>query len=110
MLDISYYDSIADFFSQNKGPFYYFTTKAPNTYTQVSYPDGCYLVFGREDAGLPESLLVQNQEHCVRLPMIEGARSLNLSNTVAIAVYEMLRQQDFADLKKMGALTKYDWK
>ena len=110
LLDISYYDSIADFFSQNKGPFYYFTTKAPNTYTQVSYPDGCYLVFGREDAGLPESLLVQNQEHCVRLPMIEGARSLNLSNTVAIAVYEMLRQQDFADLKKMGALTKYDWK
>ena len=110
LLDISYYDSMADFFSQNKGPFYYFTTKALNTYTQVSYPDGCYLVFGREDAGLPESLLVQNQEYCVRLPMIEGARSLNLSNTVAIAVYEMLRQQDFADLKKMGALTKYDWK
>ncbi len=67
-LDISYYDSLDDFFSKNDGPFYYFTTKAPQRYTDVAYPDGAYLVFGREDAGLPEALLAANQEHCIRMP------------------------------------------
>lgn len=110
LLHITYYASTGEFFAQNPGPFFYFTTKALHTYTELAYPDGAYLVFGREDAGLPESLLVQNPDFCVRLPMIEGARSLNLSNTVAIGVYEMLRQQGFCDLKTQGALTKYEWK
>ena len=63
-LDITYYDGLADFFARNNGPYYYFTTKAPQRYTDVQYPDGAYLVFGREDAGLPEALLAANQEHC----------------------------------------------
>ena len=68
-LDINYYDGLEDFFARNKGPFYYFTTKAPQRYTDIQYPDGAYLVFGREDAGLPEALLAANQEHCIRMPM-----------------------------------------
>ena len=88
----------------------YFTTKAPQRYTDVAYPDGAYLVFGREDAGLPEALLVENQEACVRLPMIPDARSLNLSNTVAVGVYEALRQRDFAGLLDTGRLRGYEWK
>lgn len=109
MLDITYYRSAAEFFEKNEGPFYYFTTKAQHRYTDVRYQTNDYLVFGREDAGLPESLLVQNPGSCVRMPMREGARSLNLSNTVAIAVYEALRQQDFADLQTAGSLTQYVW-
>ena len=66
-LDINYYDGLEDFFARNKGPFYYFTTKAPQRYTDIQYPDGAYLVFGREDAGLPEALLAANQEHCIRI-------------------------------------------
>ncbi|MEF9864946.1 MAG: tRNA (cytidine(34)-2'-O)-methyltransferase [Oscillospiraceae bacterium] len=110
LLDISYYDSTADFFLKNKGDFYYFTTKAPYKYSEVEYPDNCYLVFGREDAGLNEALLFENQHSCVRLPMIEGARSLNLSNTVAIAVYEVLRQGDFKGLLCEGKLRNYNWR
>ena len=68
-LDITYYDGLEDFFAKNSGPFYYFTTKAPQRYTDVAYPDGAYLVFGREDAGLPEALLAANQDHCIRMPM-----------------------------------------
>ena len=79
-LDISYYDGLDDFFAKNSGPYYYFTTKAPQRYTDVAYPDGAYLVFGREDAGLPEALLAANQEHCIRMPMRDTCRSLNLSN------------------------------
>jgi len=108
-LDIRHYDSLDDFFAQNDGPFYYFTTKGRHRYSDVEYPDNAYLVFGREDAGLPESLLYQNEPNCVRLPMQGGARSLNLSNTVAIAVYEVLRQWDFPELQSKGNLTKFDW-
>lgn len=110
MLDITYYDGLDDFFSRNKGDFYFFSTKAPNRYSDVKYPDGCYLFFGREDAGLPEKLLYENQQRCVRLPMIQNARSLNLSNTVAIAVYETLRQWDFPELQNFGKLRNYEWK
>ena len=92
------------FFAKNSGPYYYFTTKAPQRYTDVAYPDGAYLVFGREDAGLPEELLRSEYERCVRLPMIREARSLNLSNTVAVAVYEVLRQWEFPQLENFGAL------
>lgn len=108
-LDITYYDGLEDFFSKNSGNFYYFTTKGKNTYSDVSFPDGCYLVFGREDAGLPESLLVKNPDTCLRIPMRPRLRSLNLSNSVAIAVYEALRQWDFPDLASEGRLTEYSW-
>ena len=110
LLDVRLYDGLPEFFEKNAGPFYYFTTKAPQRYTDVAYPDGAYLVFGREDAGLPEALLVENQEACVRLPMIPDARSLNLSNTVAVGVYEALRQRDFAGLLDTGRLRGYEWK
>lgn len=109
LLDITYYEGLDDFFARNSGPFYYFTTKAKNCYTDVAYPDGAYLVFGREDAGLPESLLVKNPASCVRLPMRGEARSLNLSNTVAVGVYEALRQWDFPALQNAGRLREYNW-
>ena len=109
LLDITYYENLQDFFEKNSGPFYYFTTKARHRYSDVNYPEGAYLVFGREDAGLPESLLYQNPEACVRLPMRSMARSLNLSNTVAIAVYEALRQGGFDGLQEQGSLREYQW-
>ncbi|HAN43900.1 MAG TPA: tRNA (uridine(34)/cytosine(34)/5-carboxymethylaminomethyluridine(34)-2'-O)-methyltransferase TrmL [Ruminococcaceae bacterium] len=109
LLDITYYDNLSDFFKKNSGEFYYFTTKGKNVYSDVSYPDNAYIVFGREDAGLPEELLKDNPHSCVRVPMISDARSLNLSNTVAIAVYEVLRQWNFPELKFTGSLTKYNW-
>lgn len=110
LLDITYYSSLAEFFEKNpQGTFYYFTTKGQHCYTDVCYPDNTYLVFGREDAGLPEKLLFEHPDNCVRLPMISRARSLNLSNTVAVAVYEALRQWDFPALKNKGQLTKYSW-
>lgn len=108
-LDITYYDSLDDFFSKNSGSFYYFTTKGKNTYSGTKFPDNSYLVFGREDAGLPEALLVKNPDTCLRIPMRPRLRSLNLSNSVAIAVYEVLRQWDFPDLAVEGKLTQYDW-
>lgn len=106
---ISIYENLDDFFAKNKGPFYYFSTKARHVYSEVKYPDGCYLVFGKETAGLPEDLLFKNPETTVRLPMKEDARSLNLSNSVAIGAYEVLRQWDFPDLKEQGQLRKYKW-
>ncbi len=108
-LDITYYDSLQEFFEKNKGDFYFFTTKARQVYSDVSYPDNCYLFFGKETKGLPEELLLENKEKCVRLPMIADARSLNLSNTVAVAVYEVLRQWDFPQLENFGNLHKYKW-
>ena len=109
MLDITYYDSLAQFLSRHNGPFHFFTTKAQNRYCDVPYHDEDYLVFGKETAGLPEELLVQYPQQCVRLPMRNGARSLNLSNTVAVGVYEALRQLDFMDLQTEGALTRFTW-
>ena len=109
-LDITYYDSIADFYEKNPdAKCYYFTTKARHTYSDVSYPDDAYLIFGREDAGIPEEILLQHPEDCVRLPMMPYVRSLNLSNTVAIGVYEVLRQWDFPELQNYGQLHKYQW-
>ena len=113
LLDITYYENLDDFFEKNKdGSFFYFSTKATKIYSEIEYPDNTYLVFGKETAGLPEELLLNNQEHCVRLPMINNsaARSLNLSNSVAIGVYEVLRQWNFPDLLLKGKLTKFDWK
>ena len=109
LLDITYYKGLDDFFSRNAGPFFYFTTKGQNLYTDARYPDGSYLVFGREDAGLPEELLFAHPGECVRLPMRSQARSLNLSNTVAVGVYEALRQWGFPQLQSMGQLTRFAW-
>ena len=108
LLDITYYENTADFFEKNKGgEFFYFTTKGKNIYSDAKYPDNAYIVFGREDAGLDEALLHDNPDSCVRLPMIPEARSLNLSNTVAIATYEVLRQWGYPELLTEGKLTKY---
>ena len=109
LLDITYYDNLEDFFSKNEGPFYYFTTKGQHIYSDVEYPEKAYLVFGREDAGLDEKLLFEHPQSCVRVPMIGAARSLNLSNTVALAAYEVLRQWGFPELLEKGGLTKFHW-
>ena len=109
-LDITYYDGLDDFYAKNPGAeVYYFSTKAPHLYTEIEYPNPVYIMFGKETKGLPEELLHNNPDHCVRLPMREGLRSLNLSNSVAIAVYEILRQGNFADLKTAGELTQFSW-
>ncbi len=109
-LDITYYDGIEDFKAKNPdAEIYYFSTKAQSRYSDVSYPEKVYLMFGREDAGLPEELLLKNREKCVRMPMRTSLRSLNLSNTVAIAVYEVLRQRDFEGMQMEGQLARLSW-
>ena len=108
-LDITYYDGLEDFFSKNDGAFFYFTTKGRKAHSEVSYPDNCYLLFGKETKGLPEELLIKNPERCVRIPMQGEIRSLNLSNSVAIAVYEALRQWDYPKLSNFGQLHNYKW-
>ena len=100
MLDITYYPSLSAFFERNAGPFFYFSTKAPRVYTEPGYPSKVYLVFGKETKGLPEDLLRENLDHTVRLPMREGARSLNLSNSVAVGAFEVLRQWGWPGLEK----------
>lgn len=97
-LDITHYDGLDDFFARTQGEYYFFTTKADKAYTEPHYPDQCYIVFGREDQGLPETLLKANKGHLVRLPMVSDLRSLNLSNSVAVGAYEVLRQWEFPGL------------
>ncbi len=110
LLDITYYKDLDDFFERNKdGKFFYFSTKARHTYAEIEYPDKAYLVFGKETAGLPEELLMKNKDTTVRIPMIGEARSLNLSNSVAIGVYEALRQWDFPELQNFGELHRHTW-
>lgn len=104
-LDIRYYENLDDFFSKNQGTFYYCSTKSKHRHSDPSFHDGDYLVFGKETRGLPESLLKANYDSCIRIPMAEGARSLNLSNSVAIVLYEALRQQDYLTLAEEGELT-----
>ncbi|MBQ3114701.1 MAG: tRNA (uridine(34)/cytosine(34)/5-carboxymethylaminomethyluridine(34)-2'-O)-methyltransferase TrmL [Clostridia bacterium] len=105
LLDIHYYDNLDEFMEKKKGcPMFYYTTKAPRNHTEVSYPDDAYLLFGKETKGLPEKLLHENYDDCVRIPMISDARSLNLSNAVAIAAYEVLRQHNFNYLLQEGHL------
>lgn len=109
-LDITYYDDLEDFYAKHPGAtVYYFTTKAPRTYTDVCYEDEVFIMFGKESAGLPEELLLANKGNAVRIPMRDGLRSLNLSNSVAIAVYEILRQDGFSNLRDTGELTRYSW-
>lgn len=102
-LDVRYYTDIEDFYAKNPGgPYFYFSTKAPRAYSDAFYPNGSYLIFGKESAGIPESILEKNLDKCVRIPMLENLRSLNLSNSVAIAVYEALRQNGFDGLVGHG--------
>ena len=108
-LDITYYDSLAEFFEKNNGAYFYFTTKGRQAHSDVNYPDNCYLLFGKETKGLPEELLIKNPERCVRIPMQGEIRSLNLSNSVAIAVYEALRQWNYPELSNFGQLHNYKW-
>ncbi|MEG0229868.1 MAG: tRNA (cytidine(34)-2'-O)-methyltransferase [Oscillospiraceae bacterium] len=110
-LDIRYYENTEDFFekTKNTGEYYFFTTKGLNKYSDINYKNNCYLIFGREDAGIDEEILFAHKSNCVRVPMQGGARSLNLSNTVALSAYEVLRQWDFPQLTSKGKLTKFDW-
>ena len=103
-LDVTYYDDYGDFLSKNEGAeLYFFTARGETCYADIEYPDGAYLVFGKESVGLPEELVRENIERSVRIPMLKTLRCLNLSNTVAIAAYEFFRQRDFSDFEKRGA-------
>lgn len=109
-LDVTVYDNYEDFLEKNPGAkIYMATTKAPNTYCDVRYEDDCYIMFGKESAGIPEDILVQHPDTAIRIPMIGDIRSLNLSNSVAIVLYEALRQHDFADMRLHGHLRNYEW-
>ena len=109
-LDITYYKNFDDFYARNPdAQIYYFSTKAPQKYTDIKFPEKVYLMFGKETKGLPEELLRDNKSHCVRIPMRDSLRSLNLSISAAIAVYEVFRQRDFEGLREAGELTKYEW-
>ena len=105
LVDVRDYDSLEDFFSKNKvEQMWCLSTKAPRSYTEAEFHDGCYLFFGKETKGLPEDFLEAHREQCVRLPMRSCARSLNLSNSVAITVYEALRQLSFPGLQDHGKM------
>ncbi len=109
-LDITYYDELADFFEKHTdAKVYYFSTKAKYNYSDVKYKGDVWIMFGKETKGLPEELLHDNPETTVRIPMRDHLRSLNLSNSVAIAVYEILRQWDFEGMQEQGELTKFTW-
>jgi len=105
MVEVLAYDNLADFFSRNQvRQMRCLSTKAPRCYTEAHFEDGCYLFFGKETKGLPESFLAEHYDECVRIPMRPDARSLNLSNAVAVTVYEALRQLSFPDLRDYGKM------
>lgn len=110
-LDVTTYLDYDEFLEKNPdAKIYYATTKAPQDYTQVQYEKDCFLMFGKESAGIPEEILLKHQSDCVRIPMMGDTRSLNLSNSAAIVLYEVLRQHNFEHLRLNGHLTKYEWK
>ena len=109
-LDVTVYCDFQDFLERNPGArIYMATTKARKVYTEVSYEPDCYLMFGKESAGIPEEILVRHQEDCVRIPMWGEIRSLNLSNSVAIVLYEALRQNGFSQMQMQGDLHRLHW-
>lgn len=109
-LDVRCYESFEDFMEKNpKARVYMATTKAKHVYTQVSYEPDCFIMFGKESAGIPEEILVKSPETCIRIPMIGDIRSLNLSNAVAVVLYEALRQNDFFDMNLEGELHRLSW-
>lgn len=110
-LDVTTYINYEDFLKRNPGArIYMATTKGLQVYSEVRFEPDCYLMFGKESAGIPEELLLEHQETAIRIPMMGDTRSLNLSNAAAIVLYEAMRQNDFAQMKLKGKLTKYDWK
>ena len=109
-LDVRTYIDYNDFLEKNPGAkIYMATTKSEKSYTQVQYEPDCYIMFGKESAGIPEEILVENKENCVRIPMIGDIRSLNLGNSVAIILYEALRQNSFAGMNLEGHLHVLEW-
>ena len=110
-LALTTYMNYEDFLRRNPGAkIYMATTKGPQVYSDVSFEPDCYLMFGKESAGIPEEILLEHQDTAIRIPMVGETRSLNLSNSVAIVLYEALRQNHFDQMKLCGKLTKYDWK
>ncbi len=109
-LDYRIYDSYPDFLQKNIGAkIYMATTKAKQVYSEVSYEEDCYIMFGRESAGIPEEILVEHKETAVRIPMFGEIRSLNLGNSVAVVLYEALRQHGFENLNRAGELHRLHW-
>ncbi|MCR5609611.1 MAG: tRNA (cytidine(34)-2'-O)-methyltransferase [Lachnospiraceae bacterium] len=109
-LEVYTYVNYEDFLKKNPGAkIYMATTKALHTYADVTYEDECYIMFGKESAGIPEEILLDNKDTCVRIPMIGDIRSLNLSNSVAIVLYEALRQHEFKDMRLTGQLHRHNW-
>ena len=109
-LEVERYVNYEDFLQRNPGAkIYMATTKAHKTYTEVSYEPDCYIMFGKESAGIPEEILVDHEDTCVRIPMIGDIRSLNLSNSVAIVLYEALRQNNFDHMNQEGHLHRLEW-
>jgi len=109
-LDVTTYIDFDDFMSKNPGAkIYMATTKAPNVYTDVKYEPDCYIMFGKESAGIPEEILVHHKENSVRIPMVGDIRSLNLGNSVAVVLYEALRQNNFQGMTKEGHLHRLEW-
>lgn len=109
-LDVTRYVNYKDFLKKNPGAkLYMATTKGQHIYTEVSYEPDCYIMFGKESVGIPEELLAAHPEECIRIPMVGETRSLNLSNSVAIVLYEALRQNQFANMKLAGNLHRLSW-
>ncbi len=109
-LDVQVYDDYPDFLRKNPdAKIYMATTKAKHTYTEVSYEPDCYLMFGKESAGIPEEILIEHPDTAVRIPMVGDIRSLNLGNSVAIILYEALRQNRFSSMKMEGELHRLHW-
>lgn len=110
-LDVTVYCDYQEFLEKNPGAkIYMATTKAPKVYTDVKYDPDCYIMFGKESAGIPEEILIENKEDCVRIPMWGDIRSLNLANSVAIVLYEALRQNGFEQMTLGGHLHRLEWK
>lgn len=112
-LDFTIYDNYEDFLEKNpfaKEHTYFATTKAHFVHTQVPYEEDCYIMFGKESAGIPEEILVDHEDRCIRIPMIGDIRSLNLSNSVAIVAYEAMRHQNFEGMNTEGSLHRLSWK
>lgn len=109
-LDVTVYDDFNDFLAKNPGArIYMATTKSKQKYTDVNYEEDCFIMFGKESAGIPEEILLDYKDTAVRIPMYPEIRSLNLSNSVAIVLYEALRQHDFKGLETQGQLHRYEW-
>ena len=109
-LDVTVYENWEDFCKRNPGAkIYYATTKGRHVYSDVHYEPDCFIMFGKESAGIPEEILMENKENCIRIPMINDIRSLNLSNSVAIVLYEALRQNQFDHMQLQGQLHNHTW-